>query len=269
MCRRLAFPYLRLPRSPLETQRRMIPRLLVLNLLMVSLGLGVPPDNDNCANARDVGNGSHVGTNADATTDGTASCGFLNVPGSKDVWWRYTAPVTGSVIINTCGSIASPQFDSVLNVFDECGGLELACNDDTFLAECFFQSQVELSIVQGETYLIRVAEYAGRTGSILLNIASTGEACGDGDCSAEEDACSCPEDDCPSVYGDRCCNENENAFACPSDCATLADFAEFQICFSGEQGPTPIACERFDFDDSTHIGLFDFEQFFDRMFVGP
>ncbi len=265
----IACPFLPPIGGPFERQWRVTRPFVVLNLLMVSLGFAVPPVNDHCADATAVGDGSHTGTNLDAATDGTASCGFLNVSGSKDVWWRYTAPVSGTATINTCGSVASPQFDSVLSVFDECAGTELACNDDAFLAVCFFQSEVHLSIVQGETYLIRVAEYRARTGNILLNITSTEEFCGDGACNAEEDACTCPEDSCPPVCGDRCCNENEDAVTCPSDCATLADFADFQICFSNEQGPTPFACGRFDFDYSTHIGLFDFEQFLDRMFVGP
>ena len=75
--------------------------------------------------------------------------------------------------------------------------------------------------------------------------------------------------DCLTGCGDTCCDEDEDAVTCPNDCATLADFAFFQVCFSNELGPTPIACGRFDFDNSTHIGLFDFEQFLVRMFVGP
>lgn len=123
--------------------------------------LPCPPLNDDCAAAISVGDGTFTGTNIGATTDGSSSCG-----GGGDVWWRYTSPITGTISVDTCGS----DFDTVVSVFDDCGGTELACNDDG----CGLQSSLEFSATEGATYLVRVGGVIGQTGAVHLNISSIG-----------------------------------------------------------------------------------------------
>jgi hypothetical protein len=66
------------------------------------------------------------------------------------------------VTISLCGS----SFDTTLAVFDSCGGIELACNDDY----CALQSQLTIDLTAGQTYLIRVAGYNGQTGGYTLTL---------------------------------------------------------------------------------------------------
>jgi len=122
------------------------------------------PANDNCANATNTGagNANFEGSNAGATTDGSASCGSGS---SRDVWWRYTPNTSGTAIIDTNPS----DFDTVLSVHSSCGGTELACDDDGGTGN---RSLVQVQVSAGSTYRIRVAGYNGATGTIGLNIDS-------------------------------------------------------------------------------------------------
>jgi len=263
-------------------------RSLVLLTLASNFVCGQAPINDNCADATPVGDGTFQGTNREATTDGSASCGFIGDPGLRDVWWRYVAPVTGMTTMDTCGS----NFDTILSVYAGCGGTEVACNDDLFISGCFTESRVQFAVISGTSYHVRVAGYDGARGDITLHIVSkgTGPECGDGTCDNGESACSCPDDcpgscgdgcchpaescascpqDCLIGCGDRCCAAGEESSTCPNDCATLADIALFQTCFSPNTEPTPAECGRFDLDNVPGVGLGDFAQFLDRMLVGP
>ena len=78
---------------------------------------GSRPTNDECANATAVGDGTHAGNNAGATTDGVAvsPCVPETVsPSGRDVWWSYTAPASGAAVLNTLGS--DTNLDTVLSV---------------------------------------------------------------------------------------------------------------------------------------------------------
>jgi len=219
-------------------------RIVLIGLLTGGLAHGEPPINDDCENAVEIGDGTFNGSNVDATTDGTATCGLF-LQGTNDVWWRYVAPLNGTATIDTCGS---EIIDTVLNVWSACDGVELACNDDQFLPGCELHSAVELEVSAGVSYWIRVAEFRGRVGGILLHIETTGA---EGFC------------------GDGTCDQDEDPTACPDDCATLMDFADLQVCFTADAGPTGAECERFDLDGSPHIGLDDFGEFVLNMLVGP
>ena len=116
--------------------------LLCLTSLTRALG---QPINDDCANAIAVGDGPFNGDNIGATTDGTSTCG-----GVLDVWWRYTAPLTGRARI----SVSTGLFDGVvLSVFDACGGVQLVCRGASFCED----TQVSFNVGQGISYLVRVA----------------------------------------------------------------------------------------------------------------
>lgn len=120
--------------------------------------------NDDCACATDVGFGTFTGNNASATTDGGTQ-GSCATGGTKDVWWRFTAPQSGTVWFKTCGS----SFDTILNIFDECGGTELNCNNEG-LSCGNVQSALPWDVTAGEDYLVRVAGVNGATGDIQLTI---------------------------------------------------------------------------------------------------
>jgi hypothetical protein len=99
-----------------------------------------------------------------------------------DVWFRYVAPVHGTVVVNTCGC----TFDSILRVFASCAaatlGANIACNDDfcTGGGVGFNRaSQVSFRVVAGEDYLIRISGYNGASGSGSLNFSFVADCTAD------------------------------------------------------------------------------------------
>ncbi|HVP12180.1 MAG TPA: hypothetical protein VMV94_13465 [Phycisphaerae bacterium] len=134
-----------------------------------------PPPNDACANAIVACPGTvYTGSTADATVDGTASCGSSS--STPDVWYRYTPGSSGSAIFSLCGS--GTTYDSVLSVHTgPCPGTtEVGCDDDTGCGSSGGPSQVTATVTGGTTYLVRISGYSSHTGTYSLTI--TGPACG-------------------------------------------------------------------------------------------
>ncbi|MEK6800077.1 MAG: hypothetical protein AABZ12_14025 [Planctomycetota bacterium] len=126
-----------------------------------------PPPNDACGSCVSISTGTTVvGTTVAATGTDVTSCGTSD---TKDVWLCWTAECTGRAAIETCGS----PFDTTLAVFDACGGTQLACNDDS----CGVASKLELNVVEGTNYKIRIAGHAGTVGNYLVNIRKCKNAC--------------------------------------------------------------------------------------------
>ncbi len=121
------------------------------------------PANDLCANATVATTGANPFNNQFAGTEATDSCGFGGIPGSNDVWFRFTPTSTSDYRLDTCGS-----FDTTLSIYDSCGGSEIACNDDS----CALSSGLTFNMTSGTTYFIRVAGWNGTQGSGNLNITS-------------------------------------------------------------------------------------------------
>jgi hypothetical protein len=100
-----------------------------------------------------------------------------NLPGVgtiyKGVWFYYTPTVTGTSVVDTCGS----DFDTVLAVFtNACGSLGLtAYNDDS--AVCGGspprQSSVSFACTAGTTYRVCAGGYAGIYGNLRIRAYST------------------------------------------------------------------------------------------------
>jgi hypothetical protein len=138
--------------------------------------LPASPDNNACANAIPVSSGTIVGTTANATLDGTSTCGFPSGQG-PDVWYSYTATCSGPVTFDTIGSnlLAGGMTDTVLSLHsNSCPGNtgnQLACDDD---AGGNFMSRITYDVVQGTTYKIRVCGYNGRSGAFQLNVTPLG-----------------------------------------------------------------------------------------------
>lgn len=135
--------------------------------------------NDDCANAIDVMTGvTYNGTNLGATGTNESSC--AGTADTTDVWHTWLADCTDTVTVSLCGS----NFDTSLAVFDGCGGLELACNDDTTACGSN-NSQLTFPATAGTTYWIRVAGWNGATGNYVLNVTCPpiGACCSGGVCS--------------------------------------------------------------------------------------
>jgi len=139
---------------------------------ITSLGQG--PANDVCTNAAPVGEGTFAYDTRGATTDGATSCAFGD-SGAADVWWLYTPTFTGRAEIQTCGLTS---FNTHLNVFDACGGAELACNDNF----CGVQSRLLVPVTQGVPVLVRLAGSFGQIGSGEMSISQAPPAPPNDDC---------------------------------------------------------------------------------------
>jgi hypothetical protein len=132
----------------------------------------VNPGNDDCPTAAAYTAGTTInGCMGGASNDGSATCGASGTSG--DVWFRLVAPQSGLLRINTCGS----AFDTVLSVHTGCPGTtanQIACNDDSALGPCTgtLQSDVDVGVVSGTTYYIRLAGFAGSIGSGLYSLSS-------------------------------------------------------------------------------------------------
>ncbi|MFT5199338.1 MAG: hypothetical protein ACI87O_002007 [Planctomycetota bacterium] len=118
---------------------------------------GFAQGGDECASATSImGAGPHAFDQTLATESiDFSGCGTLNF----DVWYSWTAGQSVDHLISLCGGATH---DTKLAVYDSCGGVELACNDDT----CGLQSEVTFNAVSGNTYLIRIGTYNTVPGAI-------------------------------------------------------------------------------------------------------
>ena len=127
-----------------------------------------PPANDNCADAiaTAVG-GTYPGNTATGTNDATGSCGTSAT--AKDVWYSFEAPSDGTFTFSTCDAVG---FDTVLSLWDTCGGAELFCDDDTDFTCSFsgLRSEIRRTMTTGETVLVRLAGYNGASGAYVLHV---------------------------------------------------------------------------------------------------
>ena len=129
-----------------------------------------PPGNDTFATATVLNglSGSVSGTNVEATAGEpgeTASCQPAN---GASIWYRWTAPATGTVTFDTIGS----TFDTVLSVHtgtSTASALEVGCNDDNPLSTTFESRIGGLAVTWGTTYRIRVAGFESATGASTVN----------------------------------------------------------------------------------------------------
>jgi len=132
--------------------------------------------NDACAAATPIsGSGAVPFSTANASNDGGASCGATAA--SPDVWFVYTAEAQGDALFNTCSEGA---FDTVISALTDCGGAELACNDDF----CGLQSQISVSVVPGSRIFIRVSGFNGDRGDGVLTFVGPGQPPGTVGCPA-------------------------------------------------------------------------------------
>jgi hypothetical protein len=109
-----------------------------------------------------VGPATHEGSNTMAADAQQPTC---SDPDGRDVTLQWTAPSAGLWRISTFGS----SYDTVLMVFDGCGGADLGCNDD---ATVFGDSVVDVTAEAGQQFIIVLDGFdADATGDYVLNIA--------------------------------------------------------------------------------------------------
>lgn len=131
------------------------------------------PANDNYANATDLGSAGMIavsGDNSDASREPD------EYPGQRTVWFRWTAPVTGSVTYTTCDT----DFDNVVIWFADTGAAMPQESDLVFYSDddnpncgrapAFGGSTRTLSVTEGTTYSIRVSGFGSAFGSFVLNL---------------------------------------------------------------------------------------------------
>jgi hypothetical protein len=108
-----------------------------------------------------------------ATTQGpTASCSVNGEPDTHDLFFKYTAVANGFMTVDTLQGTQGPStYDTTLQVFDGCGGNELACNDDA-TAGTNASKICPIAVSAGNEYVIRVAARGANStgGTIILRL---------------------------------------------------------------------------------------------------
>lgn len=121
--------------------------------------------NDAFANATTVTNSFSVsGTNNGATSEAREP-NHAGVSGGRSVWWAWTAPANGRMVLATMGS----NYDTTLAVYTgtQVGQLQaVVSNDDASGGDQ--TSRVSFSVRAGTTYRIAVDGYRGATGAIRM-----------------------------------------------------------------------------------------------------
>jgi hypothetical protein len=133
--------------------------------IVIGLSVTPPPVNDNLATAT-VLTGLPVnaeGQNISATSE-TNEPDHDGTPATNSIWYKWTAPSSGTVEINTDGT----NFDTSISVYTGTG-VDFASL--TSVAEDI--DTVTLTVVSGTTYYIAVDTLFGDTGNINLSIIST------------------------------------------------------------------------------------------------
>lgn len=138
---------------------------VVAALVCVTGALAVPPSNDSFSTPRVLG--GLEGTSSESNVEATEELGepdHAGDPGGASVWFSWTAPRSGVLLMDTCNT---PSLDTVLAVYTgtSLGSLSpVVSNDDV----CGAQSAVELQVVKDVEYRIAVDGKAGATGGFTL-----------------------------------------------------------------------------------------------------
>jgi hypothetical protein len=106
---------------------------------------------------------SVTGNTLTATNDGTSPCD----PTGKDVWYTITTGAdAGNLALNTCGA----TFDTVISVYDGCGGNLISCNDDCGGTPCTGSSScLTVPVLANQTLKVRVSDKGGVGGPFTMN----------------------------------------------------------------------------------------------------
>lgn len=150
-------------------------------VVMISGAAIAAPSNDECTNAMDLTEGvASTDNSAGATDSGVNHCAGSD---DLDVWYFYRPDESKYINVSLCGS----DFDTTVALYDGCGGVEVACNDQS--TECGDPDVSYLAcvpVIKNRDYFVRVAGFGSTTGNISVLV--------------EEATCSPPaEDECASA----------------------------------------------------------------------
>jgi hypothetical protein len=125
---------------------------LLLCAANIALGVTAVPANNDCSNAKAVGNVTNLSFDtSNATFDGPGH--YINSP---NIWYCYTATCNGCATASLQGS----SFDTKIAVYDGCGCYpeleDLIKSNDDFYGQ---QSQVTFPVKAGSHYLIEVGGF--------------------------------------------------------------------------------------------------------------
>ncbi len=130
----------------------------------VSLG----PPNDHFTNAFLVSgtSGATNGSNVDATKE-AGEPNHAGNGGGKSIWYRWTAPISGTVSFDTLGS----GFDTLLGVYtgSNVASLTLVANNDDISPGVIPQSRAVFSATAATVYRLAVDGFDGASGPLVLN----------------------------------------------------------------------------------------------------
>ncbi len=184
---RLASPARRRYRRTMHIETRR--RTAFWGLLACALVIGPTapasgaPLNDNLSSAtRIAGLTNFTVSNAGATAEALEPSHAGEAP-SASLWWRWTAPVTGTYCILTSNSVVNAQIplDTVVAVYTGTGYDSLrpvVANDDTDYGEFgAVWSRVVFRAYEGEVLAVAIGSL-GATGTIRVNIAEGGPLVG-------------------------------------------------------------------------------------------
>jgi len=119
-------------------------------------GCATQPPNDECSAAAEATVGSNPFRNVQATGSVVTTCGTIY----SEVWFEYVATSAAPATISFCpsdggwASVAGDNgaLDTVVAVFDACGGTQVACSNNA----CGTRSRVTFTPECGATYLIAI-----------------------------------------------------------------------------------------------------------------
>lgn len=169
----------------------------------ITVTCGTPLLNDNCADATPIFEGITAFDTTLASTDGLgvdpATCSPWPAADpilQADLWYKYTAPSSGTLRVTTC---ESNEVTTRLAVWD--GNVScppdplletpIACNDQVTMAavNCFIlASLVEFPVVAGQSYLIQIGGSAPRSrgpGEVEITLTTMDLEFRRGDCNAD------------------------------------------------------------------------------------
>jgi hypothetical protein len=123
----------------------------------------VLPPNDECAGAIDVNCGDVVvGETITATDSGNNA--------APDLWYSFTGMgLVQDITVSLCDG--GTDYDSILRLFDACGGAEIATNDDS----CGLQSELTFSSDGTSTYWIMIEGFGSSSGNFSMAITCSPE----------------------------------------------------------------------------------------------
>lgn len=111
----------------------------------------------------DLGNSTGDGVARGATSGSDRAPASCRASAGGLAAYRWTAPGTGTYVIDTLGS----ELDTVITLYEGLGCEELHCNDD---GEIDTTSAMAVEVTEGTEYRILIQGFNSNTGSYILNI---------------------------------------------------------------------------------------------------